>query len=317
MYIALGIVLIFAAIGLFFYGRKKAKKDESKTVEYAFSLLALIAGVLLAILPNSGKTNEGPTGETTTTAGMDITVNGGINVSGRNNVIVSGNNNSIYPAPTTTDSIVELVDVFIDEELDEYNFSIALDIKLRNIGDKIAFLNKLEVIMLDYYEMQTLGDYHYEEESSYEYDLLIDNRSLQTFEISQAIPANDVDRFRLALAAANGIEGYPVICYFYLKLYFNSNDYVQSEKMIVPIMVPRIVVASTYKENMPNAKANYLALCRFNEYDAKKSDTFLRCLESYEDTKSDFMEYDEKESDANTYLRLLEGYEDSQSDFMD
>lgn len=199
--------------------------------------------------------------------------------------VVIGDSNTIIQYKRT-DSIIELVDLSI---IEDGEFPV-LDIKLRNSGDTVAYLYKLEVNMIDYFQMHNIYDeYHSYVEPSSNYDIILTERATQDFTISQKIPANDVDRFTVSMATTTGDPYFPAICVFSIRLYYNNDGYVESTAMIIPVGNPKRIggkfIASTNNEL---AYKNYQNLIRINDYDAVKSDHFTKILQSYVQNKDVF-----------------------------
>lgn len=208
-----------------------------------------------------------------------------ISFNGSIDSVITGDYNTIIQYKKS-DSIVELVDISIVEDGE---FPV-LDIKLRNSGDTIAFLYKLEVNMIDYFQMNNIHvEHYYPEEPSYNYDIVLTDESIQTFNISQVIPGNDVDRFTVTLATTTGDPYVPAICAFSIRLYYNSEEYVESGYMVIPISNPsRIAAKYVSHTDFQLAYDNYINLRRLNEYDAIKSDWFIKIYNSYDENKDDF-----------------------------
>lgn len=80
-------------------------------------------------------------------------------------------------------------------------FHPILDIKLRNIGDEVAFLKKINFYIHDFYEMVNPQKIHFRRiESSYTYDILLSGAEKKQYPISQSIAPNGVDRFKIKIA---------------------------------------------------------------------------------------------------------------------
>lgn len=209
-----------------------------------------------------------------------------VSIDGTIDNVIIGDYNTIIQYGKT-DSIVELVDISIKEDGE---FPV-LDVKLRNSGDTIAFLHKLEVNMVEYFQMNNIHiEFYSPVEPSQNYDIVLTSDEVQTFDISQAIPGNDIDRFTVTLATTTGDPYVPAICVFSIRLYYNSEDYVESGRMVIPITNPyRIEGRFISHTDMELAYENYTNLCRINEYDAIKSKIFTEIYNSYEENKDDFM----------------------------
>jgi hypothetical protein len=101
------------------------------------------------------------------------------------------------------DSDIRLVDVSV---LAEGNLP-ALDIKVRNVGDKIAILKKANVHVADYEIFPIFGCATYAPPPSplafsAKYDVDLRNSTTQAINLSQSVSPNDVDRFKIVLGTA-------------------------------------------------------------------------------------------------------------------
>ena len=211
--------------------------------------------------------------------------------------IINGDNNTMIQYKKT-DSQIEIVDITIEES----NEFPMLDIKLRNSGDTVAYLYKIEVVMDDFFQMYNIYKNGYMMmEPSHNYDMMLTEKDVQSLDISQVIPGNDADRFTITLATNTGDEPeVPAICTFSIKLYYNDNQYIESKTMTIPINDPqRYSSIYTYSTDDNLAYQNYKNLCRINEYISIKSTYFNKIFESYEENKKDFIptEYEDKHQD--------------------
>lgn len=187
------------------------------------------------------------------------------------------------------DSQLSIVDISIN---DEYPFPM-IDIKLRNTKEKIVYMNKMEIIMIDYTILEPIYEsenaLYSRIEASYFYDVLLSSEKSQIFNISQAIPENDVDRFEICLATAPEYSEYPVICTFAIRLYYNEdNQYIESDYLTA---VTNAVDYSTYTPSafLEPATKNYEKLCKINSYQSIKSSKFKDLYKSYQKNKNDFL----------------------------
>ncbi len=98
------------------------------------------------------------------------------------------------------DAKLELADTSITEQPDDFPL---LDIKLRNVGDKIAFLKKAVFHVTDVYNLEDPFFYvetHIDPSWNYNIELPLNNHPYtKEVELSQAIGANDIDRFTFSL----------------------------------------------------------------------------------------------------------------------
>lgn len=216
-------------------------------------------------------------------AGKDIP-----NVSGNKNIIGDGNIVQIANyAPEKQPSNIKIVDIIFNQDK-----GLIVDIKLRNVGDQVAFIKEISFDILDYYNMVNPQMTHYQlVKSSNTYDVILGKEKQQVFKVSQSIGINEVDRFQVKLASS--IAETRMVTIYYLSIsiiYDEDNKAVESEKYL--LAVPSIsewaacYVSHTSKEI---AKMNYLALKKMSAYDAIKSEHFSSILKSYETNKSDFL----------------------------
>lgn len=71
-----------------------------------------------------------------------------------------------------------------------------VDIKLRNIGDQVAYIKEISFNILDYYNMLDSQKTLYQLiKPSHTYDVILGKEKQQVFKVSQRIGANEVDRF--------------------------------------------------------------------------------------------------------------------------
>lgn len=166
------------------------------------------------------------------------------------------------------------------------------DIKLRNIGEQVAFLKKVSFDILDYYNMDNPQIVCYSlVESSNTYDIILDKDKRKVFNISHKICLNDVDRLFLKLSSS--IADINMVTIYYLTvsfIYDEDNKVTKSEKYILPVPSNKKFSARYIADiNKKIAKQNYLMLKKMNTYEAIKTQEFVNILNSYEENKSDFM----------------------------
>lgn len=242
-------------------------KGKPYKIIVAISLIvAIIAGIVTILDPSHTQTN---------------------NIYSNNYIesVTAENFNTIIEYKKT-DSIVELINVTIDET---ERFP-KLDIKLRNSGDLVAYLYKLEIDMAEYFQLNEYRNIDcLPAEPSKNYDIMLTEEKKQSFDISQKIPGNDVDRFTVSLATDTGSAYIPAICVFSFRLYFNNEEYVESGYIVIPITNPK-ELNGFYVSSIDYDLAydNYINLKRINEIDAIKSESFIKILESYEENKESF-----------------------------
>lgn len=210
-----------------------------------------------------------------------------ININGSQNIIGNGNTVKVMnPAPPKR-STIKIVDIFLVEDED-----FIVDIKLRNIGDEVAFLKKVVFDIHDYYSMENPQITHYQlVESSCTYDLVLDDREQQVFNISQSIGTNEVDRFRIKIASSIAEAGMAAIYYLSLSFIYDEDDKIESSGKFLWAVPSNQEWAGCYVSDFDFeiAKRNYLKLVELNQYKAVKDEQFIQILDSYEQNKSDFL----------------------------
>ena len=167
-----------------------------------------------------------------------------------------------------------------------------VDIKLRNIGDQVAYIKEISFDILDYYNIINPQMTHYQlVESSHTYDVVLGKEKQQVFNVSQSIGANEVDRFQVKLASSIAETRMVTIYYLTLSIiYDEDNKVVKSEKYLWAVpSISEYAACYISHTSMEIAKKNYLELKRMNNYDAIKSNHFISILKSYEENKSDFL----------------------------
>lgn len=131
------------------------------------------------------------------------------------------------------DSVLELVDISV---LDKRGFSV-LDIKIRNIGNAVAFAKRIEIEML---ERKATGwmESQYPVPVLCKYHILLDFPAgkSKAYNIAHQIEPNGVDRFQIILGS---IEPDFVYCTVKLKIHYNANAVIQSEPIKLKIQTYR------------------------------------------------------------------------------
>jgi hypothetical protein len=208
-------------------------------------------------------------------------------ISGNQSIV--GNNNEVkYYMPSKDDSSVQIVDVeFIADKDGNY-----IDIKLRNIGDRIAFIKKIIFTMDEVFPIRIPQRVHYMlVPSTATYNVVLNEKKQQSFSLSQSVEANDVDRFRIKVASSIAETRSVTIYYFsFALLYDENNKTTDSQKYIAcfPSTSEWAACTSSHFE-VETAKKNYLELIRLSKLNGIKTDHFLSILESYKNAKDDFM----------------------------
>ncbi len=209
------------------------------------------------------------------------------NIEGNNNI--TGNNNKItYVNTIKDDSKIEIVDVdFVVE-----NNGYFIDIKIRNTGDKVAFLKKITFNIYDSFAMKNPQITQYKLiKSTATYDVVLNDDKQQQFSLSQSVAADDVDRFRIKVASAIAETRMVTIYHFSFDIYYDEDNKTVKSQNYVADFPSTSEWAGCYisHTSMEIAKLNYLKLLQFSNLDCKKSNTFEKIYNSYEKSKNDFM----------------------------
>ncbi|MGN7764177.1 hypothetical protein [Paenibacillus sp. 22594] len=183
---------------------------------------------------------------------------------------------------------IRIVDIAIDEK----GRFPELDIKLRNIGAEVAFLKEISFNISEFYEMIDPQITQFSRvESSYTYDVLLSGLENKIHPISQEIPPNGVDRFKIKLANTLGDPKMPAIYRINLSFFYNEDNCCLNSKEMV-LAIPSIEECIGYYVgdfSKENAKKNYINMKRFNQLDILKSNYFLKIFESYDKNKNDYL----------------------------
>lgn len=211
-----------------------------------------------------------------------------INVEGDKNVVGDNNHISVHMS-SKQEAKIHIVDTeFVTDKGDFF-----IDIKLRNSGDKVAFLKKIVFNVMDVYSMRNPNITHYSLITpTATYDAVLDEKKEQTFSLSQAIAPDSVDRFRIKVASSIATTRMVAVYYFSYTLLYNEDDRTsESPKFIATFpSTSEWVGCFVSGTSMHIAKENYLQLQRMAKYDCVKSDHFLNVLKSYEKSKSNFID---------------------------
>lgn len=132
------------------------------------------------------------------------------------------------------DDEVTLVDINDNSEIMSINAGVYIDIKLRNTGDTVAFLKQIKFDMDEIFPLDNPKDVAYQTVPVSEtYDVILDNEYTQIIDVSQSIPANGVDRFRLKILSSAGNDEMDVIYVFRMEfIYDGDNKSVSSDRYI-------------------------------------------------------------------------------------
>jgi hypothetical protein len=149
---------------------------------------------------------------------------------------------------TGTTKGIELVDLSVIND----GPTLALDIKLRNIGDKVAIIKLARIHILDYegfnnngcvfeFGIPVTGGLPYSAE--YDFDISdLDKGQSREFNLSQVIPPNEADRIKIALRPQVTSEDSWLLNKISLELIYNEDN----QSIIPP---PIIFISSTETSN--------------------------------------------------------------------
>lgn len=137
------------------------------------------------------------------------------------------------------DSKLKLVDLKFNEPEGNQK-KIVIDIKLRNIGEKVAFIKKAKFYVKNIWELSPLSEPLGPYEISYIYDvflpILTTPYNIST-NLSQEIKSNEVDRFTISLGNDAFIKKYlyrDLIFLMSLELIYNENNkLIKSQDFVV------------------------------------------------------------------------------------
>lgn len=193
-----------------------------------------------------------------------------------------------------SDSEVKIVDISVSEDI----LLPVIDIKLRNTGQAVAYINKMEIIMKDFtilnniYGEDKINSLNSKIEYEGLYDIMLTSDELQSYSLSQKIPGNDVDRFALTVYTADEIQERSTICTFKIKLYYNEdNQCIESDYITLVTDYRGSFYYKKYSDyaNKEFSIQNYNNLSRINKYKSVKSDEFQKLYKSYKNHRDDFL----------------------------
>lgn len=241
---------------------------------------------------NAGKQNAKNELKTTNSI---ISQNNAPITSGRDAII--GNNIVVHNetiSPPKCDAQVEVVDVDIFDiyaQADGGSLPLGtyIDVKLRNKGDNIAFLTGA---VFDIQHVFRLSDPRCVDYSpvpfSETYDIVLNSDSTQHFSISQAIKANDVDRFRLKVVS-KAWGRMETVYKFKLSFIYNEDKQSASAGKFVAVFPPTFTSDGWHSSGLDYStwKSNYNELTDISrkcesEGDVQITKTFKSLMSEYE-----------------------------------
>lgn len=147
---------------------------------------------------------------------------------------------SVYTPPSQfltsvpEDSDIRLVDVSV---IPEGNLP-ALDIKVRNVGDQIALLKRAIIHVYDYEIFSIFGCSTSLEPTKLaftaEYEVDLRSNETTAINLSQSVPPNDVDRFKIVLGTSPTHDGSWILYRLGIELIYNEDNQTVTS---IPIIV--------------------------------------------------------------------------------
>ena len=203
-----------------------------------------------------------------------------------------------------SDSQVEIVNIdFLEDymyiasddvpEGNPYSIGTFADIKLRNKGDTVAFIKAVRFEVEEVYPLNNPSkvDFQYVPVTE-TYDFVMDSNQTQILPISQSIPANGVDRFRIKLISASAEDYMDVIYIFRMVFIYDGDDKTVSSARHVAVIPPLYNFTGAYCYDFDYDKwlSNYKAIKRIAKYAKSHDDLILSSqfqflLDKYEKEK--------------------------------
>ncbi len=160
--------------------------------------------------------------------------------------IESININNPFTEAEIPDSL-KLVDISIEEPDNKYP---RIDVKVRNVGNKVCFIKKAEFHFMKTGEIQVCGVRFQASPVTAKYDVGIPRKKppfTLDVNISQSIQPNDVDRFQFVIGHEFGdVYLSNTLVYFKLILYYNeTNEKLVSDAILLSVPMHRNIIAMT------------------------------------------------------------------------
>lgn len=257
--------------------------------------VAVVIGAIISAIVAKNKNNS------STKNNNNLTENSNpIDKPNINDVIFNGDNNIVGNSNTIIDNRKQMIVKknkeakihIVSTEFIQDSNGFFIDIKLRNSGDKIAFIKKIKFIIYDYYAMKDPKFTQYSlMEPTAIYDVVLNDRKHQSFSLSQIVEGNNVDRFKIRVANSLCDAQMVTLYHFSYVLFYNEDNSKSQSAEYVAAVPSEIEWVGSFSTglNKEIAKQNYLQLKRFNNYPCIKSSDFIGILNSYDKNKGDFM----------------------------
>jgi hypothetical protein len=197
--------------------------------------------------------------------------------------IIAKNVDSINAINKSKDSLLELVDIqIVDDKRDQFP---QLDVKVRNVGHRIAVLKSAEIRVSKTWTLLNPSRTRAIPVSC-NYDIILPLRypNLQTVSLSQAIDPNDVDRFTITLG--NDLGRGPNKYVYQLNILFvydGDNKTIKTKDMLILSRRPsKILGAHTHPTRMEHCREhNKKVLEELMNIEAIKSETLTQIIDKY------------------------------------
>ncbi len=180
----------------------------------------------------------------------------------------------------------------IDSKKEEANLQIVdtefidnrgcyIDIKLRNAGDRVAYITRIEFNVHDCHRIENrLKVHHALQMPTATYDIVLNDREYQAFPLSQEIKGNRADRFRIKVACRTDISNpyMPAIYHLSYSLFYNEDQRkVTSDSFVVLIPSEHMETNADNWTIQDSVSIHSISeIIRFNNMPSKKSKAFER-----------------------------------------
>lgn len=203
-------------------------------------------------------------------------------------------------SPFNTNAKIKIVSLGYDED----ETLPTIGIELRNTGQAVAYLNKIEIIMKDYtvlnqiYDEMVYSDDFFKEKTyvsyrvdpSYIYQINVFDDKLFSLDISQAIQKDDVDYFHIKLCPELS-EYQTTIMTFKLRIYYNEKgQYTDSSFITITQNYNKSIYLSEYSDSIDEncILQNFKDISRINKYNSTKSPGFKFLYNNHKENKKIF-----------------------------
>jgi hypothetical protein len=190
-----------------------------------------------------------------------------------------------------SNSHLRIVDIIVEEEIDEFP---VLDLKLKNIGNEIAFLKIIEFHVDEILEIQ-IPAFPRAIQSSWNYDVDLPLNGapyVKPISISQAIEPNGIDRFTITVGNskwhAENLNEY--IYHMWFKIIYDEDDKeVRTSDIFIMTKFPQKVQG--YVEISPSSDILYnnsKVMEKIYNINSIKGNRLKRYLEEWKNSKDEY-----------------------------